>query len=86
MKEDVKINNLLSMIMKEYNFIEVDGKYLSETKYDLTQTIQIGWDSTKKRYYLIFEIGRNNERITGFELYNNCFLPIKKQLFNAIIK
>ena len=32
MKEDIKINNLLSMIMKEYNFIEVDGKYLSETK------------------------------------------------------
>ncbi len=86
MKEDIKVKDLLTMIMKEYDFIEVDGKYLSETKYDLIQTIQIGWDMTKKKYYLIFELSRNNERITGFELYNNCFLPIKKQLFNAIIR
>ena len=86
MKENVKIENLLSMIMKEYDFIEVNGKYLSETKYDLVQSIQMGWDTTKKKYYLIFEISRNNERISGFELYNNCFSPIKKQLFNAIIR
>lgn len=85
MKEINKIENLLSMISKDYNFIKVEDKYFSETKYDLVQSFEIGWDNNKKKYYLIFEISKNNERITGFEIQNNCFLPIKKHLFNAII-
>lgn len=85
MKEINKIENLLSMISKDYNFIKVEDKYFSETKYDLVQSFEIGWDNNKKKYYLIFEISKNNERITGFEVQNNCFLPIKKHLFNAII-
>lgn len=86
MKEINKIENLLSMISKDYNFIKVEDKYFSETKYDLVQSFEIGWDNNKKKYYLIFEISKNNERITGFEVQNNCFLPIKKHLFNAIVK
>ena len=85
MKENMKIENLLSMISKDYNFIKVEDKYFSETKYDLVQSFEIGWDNNKKKYYLIFEISKNNERITGFEVQNNCFSPIKKHLFNAII-
>ena len=85
MKEINKIENLLSMISKDYNFIKVEDKYFLETKYDLVQSFEIGWDNNKKKYYLIFEISKNNERITGFEVQNNCFLPIKKHLFNAII-
>ena len=85
MKENMKIENLLSMISKDYNFIKVEDKYFSETKYDLVQSFEIGWDNNKKKYYLIFEISKNNERITGFGVQNNCFSPIKKHLFNAII-
>lgn len=86
MKEVSKIENLLSMITKEYNFVEMNGKYSSETKYDLIQTVEIGWNDDKKKYYLIFEVSKDDERITGFEMQNNCFLPIKKCLFNAIIQ
>ena len=85
MKENVKIENLLSMISKDYDFIKIENKYCCETKYDLVQIFEIGWDDIKKKYYLVFEITKDNQRITGFEIQTNCFLPIKKHLFNAII-
>lgn len=85
MNEIKKIENLLHMIVSEYGFIEVDGKYVSKTKYDLTQIVTINWDTNKKRYELSFDVYKGDERITGFNVYNKCFLPMKKHLFDAII-
>ena len=87
MKEINKIENLLSMISKDYNFIKVEDKYFSETKYDLVQSFEIGWDNNKKKYYLIFEISKkafrclNLKGVTRFDflvdskakkIYVNC--------------
>ena len=86
MKEVNKIQDLLAIIWKDYGFVEINGRYICETKHNLTQLLVIGWDNNKKKYYLTFEIYKDGERLTGFSVENNCFLPIKKLLFNAIIK